>query len=162
MVSVPIPNPELWWPNGYGGQPLYQVEVSLIRSRTFPGRAAGPAQLSGWAAHDRIAPGTKTSGGARLSLSSMASPDCVKAQTGSRPIPSPPGLRMNIWKGSFARLPRPTRTCCACGVAVSMKKSAFTIFAIDMASWSGRSLSSPAAFIHWMTRHFGKCADGSG
>jgi beta-mannosidase len=31
LVEIPIPNPELWWPNGYGGQPLYQVEVSLIR-----------------------------------------------------------------------------------------------------------------------------------
>jgi beta-mannosidase len=31
IVRVPIPRPELWWPNGYGGQPLYQVEVSLIR-----------------------------------------------------------------------------------------------------------------------------------
>jgi beta-mannosidase len=31
-VKVPIPRPELWWPNGYGGQPLYQVEVSLVRS----------------------------------------------------------------------------------------------------------------------------------
>ncbi len=29
VVKVPIPNPELWWPNGYGGQPLYQVEISL-------------------------------------------------------------------------------------------------------------------------------------
>jgi beta-mannosidase len=29
VVTVPIANPELWWPNGYGGQPLYQVEVSL-------------------------------------------------------------------------------------------------------------------------------------
>jgi beta-mannosidase len=29
-LNVPIAHPELWWPNGYGGQPLYQVEVSLI------------------------------------------------------------------------------------------------------------------------------------
>jgi len=29
-VKVPISRPELWWPNGYGGQPLYQVEVSLV------------------------------------------------------------------------------------------------------------------------------------
>ncbi len=29
LVKLPIPNPKLWWPNGYGGQPLYQVEVSL-------------------------------------------------------------------------------------------------------------------------------------
>ena len=31
ILKVPIPDPELWWPNGYGGQPLYQVEVSLLR-----------------------------------------------------------------------------------------------------------------------------------
>jgi beta-mannosidase len=30
IVKVPISRPELWWPNGYGGQPLYQVEVSLV------------------------------------------------------------------------------------------------------------------------------------
>ncbi len=30
-VKVPISKPELWWPNGYGAQPLYQVEVSLIQ-----------------------------------------------------------------------------------------------------------------------------------
>jgi beta-mannosidase len=30
VVSVPIHNPQLWWPNGYGGQPLYQVQVSLM------------------------------------------------------------------------------------------------------------------------------------
>jgi beta-mannosidase len=30
QLEVPIPDPELWWPNGYGEQPLYQVEISLI------------------------------------------------------------------------------------------------------------------------------------
>jgi beta-mannosidase len=34
IVKVPIPKPDLWWPNGYGGQPLYQVKVSLIRNDT--------------------------------------------------------------------------------------------------------------------------------
>jgi beta-mannosidase len=29
VVKVRIPNPQLWWPNGYGEQPLYQVEVFL-------------------------------------------------------------------------------------------------------------------------------------
>jgi beta-mannosidase len=33
-VRMPIPKPQLWWPNGYGGQPLYQVEVSLMHSDT--------------------------------------------------------------------------------------------------------------------------------
>ena len=29
IVEMPIPKPKLWWPNGYGGQPLYQVEIFL-------------------------------------------------------------------------------------------------------------------------------------
>ncbi len=29
LVRVPIPHPALWWPNGYGAQPLYPVEVTL-------------------------------------------------------------------------------------------------------------------------------------
>lgn len=28
-LSLPIENSQLWWPNGYGDQPLYQVEVEL-------------------------------------------------------------------------------------------------------------------------------------
>jgi domain. len=28
-ILLSIANPELWWPNGYGAQPLYQVKVSL-------------------------------------------------------------------------------------------------------------------------------------
>jgi beta-mannosidase len=31
-LKVPVSEPELWWPNGYGGQPLYQVEVALIHT----------------------------------------------------------------------------------------------------------------------------------
>lgn len=27
--SMSIPNPQLWWPNGYGEQPLYRVEATL-------------------------------------------------------------------------------------------------------------------------------------
>jgi beta-mannosidase len=29
LVQVPIDQPQLWWPNGLGEQPLYQVDVSL-------------------------------------------------------------------------------------------------------------------------------------
>ncbi len=28
-VSITIPNPQLWWPNGFGGHPLYRVQVAL-------------------------------------------------------------------------------------------------------------------------------------
>ncbi len=31
-VNVPITRPQLWWPNGYGDQPLYQVQIALRRS----------------------------------------------------------------------------------------------------------------------------------
>ena len=30
-IELPILDPELWWPNGYGAQPLYQVEVFLYQ-----------------------------------------------------------------------------------------------------------------------------------
>jgi beta-mannosidase len=38
-ISIQIPNPQLWWPNGYGperveGQPLYTVEISLKDGET--------------------------------------------------------------------------------------------------------------------------------
>ncbi len=29
-LSAPIAEPELWWPNGYGEQPLYEVHVELL------------------------------------------------------------------------------------------------------------------------------------
>jgi beta-mannosidase len=32
ILKVPIHKPELWWPNGYGDQPLYKAEVSLVKS----------------------------------------------------------------------------------------------------------------------------------
>jgi beta-mannosidase len=37
-INITIPNPALWWPNGYGEQPLYQVEVTLhINAALGPG-----------------------------------------------------------------------------------------------------------------------------
>ncbi|MCL6456365.1 MAG: glycoside hydrolase family 2 protein [Gorillibacterium sp.] len=29
-VTIEIPQPELWWPNNLGSQPLYQVEIALV------------------------------------------------------------------------------------------------------------------------------------
>ena len=37
VLEAQILNPELWFPNGYGGQPLYLVEVSLIRGASRQG-----------------------------------------------------------------------------------------------------------------------------
>lgn len=36
---IDIPDPRLWWPAGYGGQPLYRVEVELV---------SGGTRLDGW------------------------------------------------------------------------------------------------------------------
>lgn len=46
---IEIPDPQLWWPAGYGGQPLYQVEVEL---------SAGGTVLDIW--HRRIGLRTMT------------------------------------------------------------------------------------------------------
>jgi beta-mannosidase len=32
VVSLQVENPELWWPNGMGGQPLYAITVQLARA----------------------------------------------------------------------------------------------------------------------------------
>jgi beta-mannosidase len=34
LIKLPIPHPALWWPNGYGAQPLYRVEVTLEQGQT--------------------------------------------------------------------------------------------------------------------------------
>lgn len=36
---IEVPDPRLWWPAGYGGQPLYRVEVELV---------SGGTRLDGW------------------------------------------------------------------------------------------------------------------
>lgn len=31
-MPLPLPDPQLWWPNGYGAQPLYTVRVELLQA----------------------------------------------------------------------------------------------------------------------------------
>src|SRR5512145_2880933 len=35
VVEIKVENPQLWWPNGYGTQPLYEVQVQLSERRTI-------------------------------------------------------------------------------------------------------------------------------
>ena len=35
QASLTVENPELWWPNGYGAQALYQVKVALVAEDTL-------------------------------------------------------------------------------------------------------------------------------
>lgn len=39
-VPFSVPNPQLWWPNGLGAQPLYQVEAVYFE----PGELSGPVE----------------------------------------------------------------------------------------------------------------------
>ena len=32
ILRVDIPDPQIWWPNGYGAQPLYQAHIELHQS----------------------------------------------------------------------------------------------------------------------------------
>ncbi|MCZ7545175.1 MAG: hypothetical protein M5R40_17350 [Anaerolineae bacterium] len=43
-VCVPVAQPALWWPNGYGDQPLYDAEISVVAAGDWPprGSAYGP------------------------------------------------------------------------------------------------------------------------
>ncbi len=34
VMELQVENPQLWWPNGYGEQPLYTVKVSLVENET--------------------------------------------------------------------------------------------------------------------------------
>jgi beta-mannosidase len=34
LLAVEIAKPDLWWPNGLGGQPLYRIEVQLVEGST--------------------------------------------------------------------------------------------------------------------------------
>ena len=35
-LRIVIPNPQLWWPNGYGAQPLYQARIELHQADYLP------------------------------------------------------------------------------------------------------------------------------
>jgi beta-mannosidase len=39
-LTIDVADPRLWWPNGYGEQPLYEVEVTLLRDGSVHDRRA--------------------------------------------------------------------------------------------------------------------------
>ncbi|NYV74782.1 glycoside hydrolase family 2 protein [Streptomyces sp. UH6] len=50
VVTLELPDPELWWPRGYGEQPLYDLDVTLVEQGTdedAPEGAAGAAGADG-------------------------------------------------------------------------------------------------------------------
>ena len=52
-AELTVSGPQLWWPNGYGEQPLYQVEALLVPAKGACGAASeNPGQEAGGAASE--------------------------------------------------------------------------------------------------------------
>ena len=86
IFNLQFTNPQLWWPNGFGEQPLYQVEVSLNAGEARFWTAAPTRSVCG-----RWNCAANPISGASLSRSSStACRFSPRAPTGSRRIPSPP------------------------------------------------------------------------
>ncbi|MEU6851137.1 glycoside hydrolase family 2 protein [Actinacidiphila alni] len=47
-VTADVPDPELWWPHGYGDQPLYDCEVTLVEDGSDDTSADAGAALDHW------------------------------------------------------------------------------------------------------------------
>jgi len=92
-LDIDVPNPDLWWPQGYGEHPLYDLQVELREAsesagheqgRWTPGRHASASAPSSWT------PATTPS--VRLSRSSStAPPSSPRVRTGSPTTVSPAG-----------------------------------------------------------------------
>lgn len=52
LAELAVPDPALWWPVGYGGQPLYDLDVTLSGGPVAAGKEPEPGSLDGW--HRRI------------------------------------------------------------------------------------------------------------
>jgi beta-mannosidase len=44
LLTLQVHNPQLWWPNGMGAQPLYRAEIALVRSERFSATPAARAE----------------------------------------------------------------------------------------------------------------------
>ena len=86
VVRLEVPDADLWWPRGYGEQPLYDVELWLA-TRTPAGRLAAPDRLP----DRRAGPRGPTSTAPASPSSSTASGSSRGASTGSRTTSSRPG-----------------------------------------------------------------------
>ncbi|MGW3356213.1 glycosyl hydrolase 2 galactose-binding domain-containing protein [Streptomyces bungoensis] len=52
VLALEVPDPALWWPRGYGGQPLHDLEVTLVDRGVPASLGAGEPVLDSW--HRRI------------------------------------------------------------------------------------------------------------
>ena len=116
VLDLVVADPALWWPRGYGEQPLYDLTVT-------PGHAAGTRhELDGWQRPDRLPHASGwTPPGRRRRRSPSSSTTCrssSRASTGSPTTAFPhrvtrSRLRAAARPGGAAR----TSTCCGCGAA---------------------------------------------
>ena len=104
-LELTVQNPQLWWPNGYGSQPLYTVRVVLCDGK--PSWTAGSA--ASVCAPSPSAP-TPTSGAASLRWWSTGCPSLPWAPTISPRTASSPGSAATPAASCWSSASRPTTT----------------------------------------------------
>ena len=152
--AIDVPDAELWWPAGYGEQPLYDLDVVLRggyrAARPAPRGGSGSAR-SPWTRRPTSIGTPFTAGGQRTSRSSSRAP------TGFPTTTSSPGSPASGWRGGWTRPWPRTSTCCGCGAAGSTSPTTSTTSATSAESWSGRTSRSRAP----PTRRRNRCAASS-
>ena len=97
-VKVPISNPELWWPNGYGSQPLYQVDIALMSDNIAQRRLFWISVRTNSDYVRSNCASRRISGDVPLFLSLTVFRFLPKAPTGSRQILFPHASQTHFWK----------------------------------------------------------------
>ncbi len=139
-LVVEVPTPALWWPRGYGEQPLSDLRVELWADDAV---VDGRTQRIGFRSVELDT--TPDAEGTPFALRVNGRPVLVK---GANWIPDD-CFPHRVDRERYAtrvdgRVPRRASTCCASGAAVSSRATTSTTSATRPESWSGRTSSSPA------------------
>ena len=138
VVEVAVERPALWWPAGYGAQPLYDLHVVLgdeldrwdgrIGFRTVELRHRGPTTRARRSCSSSTGSGLRQ--GRQLDPRRLL-PDRVTRERYADADP--------------ARRRTPASTCCGSGAAGIFERTTSTTSATSWASWSGRTSSFACA-----------------
>ena len=140
-LSITVPEPELWWPNGYGSQSLYTVKISLFN--------ADSGELLD-VSEKRIGLRTMTVNTDKDEWGECFAHEVNKVKLfamGADYIPDDnllQGLRPKERESFLRQQPQQTITVSVSGAADIIRMISFLIFAMSSDLWYGRILCSHA------------------